>query len=87
MFFEKTVVPVLDRLDAVEIGMVVDILNLLLTKNNLKGNVFHCMRTFHLVQIVCEYVRLSPPDVVPQGGLQGYDGSNFIFQLINNFLI
>ncbi|XP_047146565.1 uncharacterized protein LOC105843712 isoform X1 [Hydra vulgaris] len=56
LFFDKIVKPALFGVCLKDFGLIVDLVCILLKKNRLKGNVFHCIRTFHVVQLVAEYI-------------------------------
>ena len=59
LFFEQVVKPALFGVCLKDFGLIVDVVCILLKKNRLKGNVFHCIRTFHVVQLVAEYINFS----------------------------
>lgn len=58
-FLDDVVAPACTRLSEAYFGMVVEAINILLKRWRLKGNAFHCIRTFHVVQLVAEH--LSSP--------------------------
>ena len=68
VFFDKFVAPILDRINLTDFGIIVDVINIILKKNNLKGNVFHCIRTFHIVQMLAEFIASCSKKLLPIEG-------------------
>merc|ERR1712150_204139 len=58
--------------DVVELGIIIDILDIVLKRNNLRGNAFQCVRTFHLVQLLSDFIQSSQDKIVPEGGISQY---------------
>lgn len=56
LFAEESLTPILDRISESEFGMLVDAIVLLLRRDGLKGNTFHCIRTFHIVSLLIDFV-------------------------------
>ena len=56
LFAERFLIPVLDRISESEFGMMVNAVVLLLQRCGLKGNSFHCIRTFHIVKMLINFV-------------------------------
>lgn len=83
LFFEKVVTPVLDRLDIKDFGMVIDVMNLILKRNHLKGNVFHCIRTFHIVKLLAKFIPSCSIEILP---LEGWQNVREFERFIEHFL-
>ena len=63
LFAQESLFPILDRISESEFGMLVDAIVLLLRRDGLKGNAFHCIRTFHIVSLIIDFVNsISPVD-------------------------
>eukprot|EP00111_Clytia_hemisphaerica_P013144 TCONS_00038582-protein len=64
LFHQKLIIPILDRISESDIGMLVDAVILLLRRRNLKGNAFHCIRTFHIVKLLADFIHTTS-DALP----------------------
>ena len=62
LFAQKSLIPILDRISGSDFGMLVDAIVLLLRRDGLKGNAFHCIRTFHIVSLLIDFVNSKPSD-------------------------
>ena len=68
LFFEKYVQSVEDKISDYDFGIVIDLVCILLRKNNVKANAFHCIRTFHLSILLNEFILKS--NRIPENGLE-----------------
>ena len=66
LFFEKYVQSVEDKISNYDFGIVIDLVCVLLRKNNVKANAFHCIRTFHLSILLNEFILKS--NGMPENG-------------------
>ena len=59
LFADKFLIPILDRISESDFGMLVDAVVLMLRREGLKGNAFHCIRTFHVVKMFTDFISSS----------------------------
>ena len=59
IFHANYVNAVLYTCDTHTLGRIVDVIVIFLRRRCLKGNAFHCIRTFHVVKLVCMFIKES----------------------------
>jgi len=86
VFATKIINPILDRISETDFGMLVETFVILLRRNRLKGNSFHCIRTFHLVQLLAEFVSHASPSIIPIEGLDTLKAFEKVFRSAVQYL-
>lgn len=75
IFLEDVVRPVESRISLDDFGMIIDVVCAVLSRKRLKGNAFHCIRTFHLVHMLSRFILELSIDLFVKGieSMKGFE--------------
>jgi len=72
LFFENVVKIIEGFISLHDFGILVDLVCKILKKQHLKGNAFHCIRTFHIVQVLAGFVDQYFNDELARTGIESF---------------